>query len=156
MKTIRGGRRRCAATGTRRHPSAGFTMIELLVVMVILGLMAAMVAPNVIRPGIKARIQTTRTQIMTLATAVNQFALDTGRYPTSQEGLAALLEAPTDVSGWNGPYLDADALPKDAWRKDFVYRAPERSGRFEILSYGADGVPGGSDDSADISSRQPG
>ena len=133
----------------RRRRQSGFTMIELLVVMVILGLLAALVAPNFLRQGTVARIKTTRLQIANIATALDAMALDTGRYPSAQEGLRALLDAPQGMDMWDGPYLKK--LPKDAWNHDYVYRGPQGGHDYEILSYGADGSPGGEGDNADIS-----
>lgn len=133
----------------RRRREGGFTMIELLVVMVILGLLAALVAPNFFREGAKARVKTARLQIANISTALDAMALDAGRYPTAQEGLRALIEAPSGMNGWDGPYLKK--LPKDPWSNDYVYRGPQGSSSYEILCYGADGSPGGDGDNADLS-----
>jgi len=129
---------------------AGFTMIELLVVMVILGLLAALVAPNFFGQAAKARVKTARLQIANFSTALDAMALDTGRYPTGQEGLRALLDAPSGMDMWDGPYLKK--LPRDPWNHDYVYRGPQGAADYEILCYGADGSPGGDGDNADISS----
>lgn len=133
----------------RKRRQSGFTMIELLVVMVILGLLAALVAPNFFRQGAKARVKTTRLQIANLSTALDAMALDTGRYPSGQEGLRALLDPPSGMDMWDGPYLKK--LPKDPWNHDYVYRGPQGGHDYEIFSYGADGSPGGDGDNADIS-----
>lgn len=133
----------------RRRREGGFTMIELLVVMVILGLLAALVAPNFFREGAKARVKTAKLQIANISTALDAMALDTGRYPTAQEGLRALIEAPSGMERWDGPYLKK--LPKDPWSNDYVYRGPQGSSSYEILCYGADGSPGGDGDNADLS-----
>lgn len=135
---------------SRRSREAGFTMIELLVVMVILGLLAALVAPNFFGQASKARVKTARLQIANLSTALDALALDTGRYPTAQEGLRALLDPPSGMDMWDGPYLKK--LPKDPWNHDYVYRGASGNSEYEILSYGADGSPGGEGDNADISS----
>ena len=134
---------------TRVRREAGFTMIELLVVMVILGLLAALVAPNFVNQGAKARVKTARLQIANIATALDALALDTGRYPSGQEGLRALLDQPSGMDMWDGPYLKK--LPKDPWNHDYLYRGPSGGNDYEILSYGADGSPGGDGDGADIS-----
>lgn len=134
----------------RRDRRSGFTMIELLVVMVILGLLAALVAPNFFGQAAKARVKTARVQITNLATALDALALDTGSYPNTQEGLGALLEAPNGMDMWDGPYMKK--LPKDPWNHEYVYRGPDKGGGdYEIMSYGADGRPGGDGDNADIS-----
>lgn len=134
---------------TRVRREAGFTMIELLVVMVILGLLAALVAPNFVNQGAKARVKTAKLQIANLATALDALALDTGRYPSAQEGLRALLDQPSGMDMWDGPYMKK--LPKDPWNHDFLYRSGNGGNDYEILSYGADGSPGGDGDNADIS-----
>lgn len=133
----------------RKHRQAGFTMIELLVVMVILGLLAALVAPNFFGQAEKARVKTARLQIANLSTALDAMALDTGRYPNAQEGLRALLDPPGGMDMWDGPYLKK--LPKDPWNHDYVYRGPQGNADYEILCYGADGSPGGDGGNADIS-----
>ena len=130
---------------------AGFTLIELLVVMVIIGLLVALVGPNVMGRAEKAKPQAARAQIENLASALEMFKLDTGRYPTEEEGLAVLRQAPSGADRWDGPYL-RKRVPKDPWDRDYVYR---RSGKeFEVLSYGADGATGGSRVDADILSSE--
>lgn len=129
---------------------AGFTMIEILVVMMILGLLAALVAPNIFGQASKARVKVARLQIANLGTALDAMALDTGRYPSASEGLGALLDSPSGMDMWDGPYLKK--LPKDPWNNDYVYRGPQGTAEYEILCYGGDGSPGGDGDNADISS----
>ena len=131
---------------------AGFTLVELLVVMVILGLLASLVLPNFFGQVAKARVQATRVQIVSLATALDTFALDVGRYPDTQEGLAALRAAPAGAKRWDGPYLPKD-VPKDPWGNDYGYRGPSGGSNYEITSNGADGRSGGEGDDADISSN---
>lgn len=130
---------------------AGFTLIELLVVMVILGLLAALVVPNYVRQGEKARIKTARTQIEMIGAALDTFRLDMGRYPSTQEGLEALRERTAGGDRWDGPYLKKE-VPKDPWGNPYVYRSPGDHEPYELMSYGADGVAGGSGDNADIKS----
>ncbi|HYC53351.1 MAG TPA: type II secretion system major pseudopilin GspG [Candidatus Binatia bacterium] len=139
----------CEARRSRERQS-GFTMIELLVVMVILGMLAALVAPNFFQNVGKARAKTARVQIANLSTALDAMALDTGSYPNSQQGLDALLDAPNGMDMWDGPYIKK--LPRDPWGNEYVYRGPDGGrGDYEIMSYGADGSPGGDGDAADVS-----
>jgi general secretion pathway protein G len=135
----------------RTHGQAGFTLIELLVVMVIIGLLAALVVPNFVRQGERARIKAARAQIEMFGAALDTFRLDLGRYPTTQEGLEALRESPGSGSRWDGPYLKKE-LPRDPWGNPYVYRSPGEREPYELMSYGADGVAGGAGDNADIKS----
>lgn len=135
----------------KSNSQRGFTLVELLVVMVILGLLASMVLPNFFRQGAKARVGVARSQIAQLGTALDAYALDTGRYPTDGEGLEALIEAPGDARNWDGPYLKK-AVPKDPWGNAYVYSTGGATGAYVLISYGADGKTGGDGDSADISS----
>jgi len=129
----------------------GFTLIELLVVMVIIGLLAALVGPRFIRQEEKAKIKAAKAQIELLGTALDTFRLDVGRYPTTQEGLEALRIKPGGLERWDGPYLKKD-LPLDPWGKAYAYKSPGEHGAFDIVSYGADGAPGGEEDNRDITS----
>ena len=131
--------------------SDGFTLIELLVVMVIIGLLAALVGPRFIRQEEKAKIKATKAQIELLGTALDTFRLDVGRYPSTQEGLEALRTKPGGLERWDGPYLKKD-LPLDPWGKAYAYKSPGEHGAFDIVSYGADGAPGGEEDNRDITS----
>ena len=129
--------------------NSGFTLIELLVVMIIIGLLAALVGPRFIRQEEKAKLKAARAQIELLSTSLDTFRLDVGRYPTSEEGLDALLRKPGSVDKWDGPYLKKD-VPLDPWSKAYVYKSPGDHGAFDLLSYGADGVAGGEGDNHDI------
>jgi len=131
--------------------SSGFTLVELLVVMIIIGLLAALVGPRFIRQEEKAKIKAAKAQIELLSTALDTFRLDVGRYPSTQEGLDALRTKPGAIERWDGPYLKKD-LPLDPWGKAYVYKSPGEHGSFDILSYGADGAPGGEEDNRDIAS----
>jgi len=129
----------------------GFTLIELLVVMVIIGLLAALVGPRFIRQEEKAKIKAAKAQIELLGTALDTFRLDVGRYPSTQEGLEALRTKPGGLERWDGPYLKKD-VPLDPWGKAYAYKSPGEHGAFDIVSYGADGAPGGEEDNRDITS----
>lgn len=135
----------------RSRRDAGFTLLELLVVLIVLALLAGLVAPRVMGYLAGARRDTAELQIRRLATVLEYYRLDTGRYPTEQEGLRALVERPAGVDRWNGPYIEG-GLPEDPWGHPYVYRAPADGAPFEILSLGADGAPGGEGEDADISS----
>jgi len=130
---------------------SGFTLIELIVVVVIIGLLAGLVLPQFIRQEEKAKLKATRAQIELFATALDTFRLDVGRYPTTEEGLQALRQKPGGIERWDGPYLKKD-LPVDPWNKPYVYQSPGDHGPYDIISYGADGVPGGDGDNRDITS----
>ncbi len=131
---------------------AGFTMVELMAILVILGLLMAVVATNVVGKIDKAKVQTTRASLKALHDAVIQFKLDTDRYPSQEVGLQELIEQPSDVTGWNPDgYLETTGIPKDAWGRDFIYELYPVSGKaFVIYSYGADGQEGGENFDADL------
>jgi len=138
--------------GTRNSSaSRGFTLIELIVVVVIIGLLAGLVLPQFIRQEEKAKLKATRAQIELLGTALDTFRLDIGRYPTTEEGLQALRQKPATLDRWDGPYIKKE-LPEDPWGKPYVYKSPGDHGPYDIISYGADGVPGGEGDNRDITS----
>ncbi len=120
----------------------GFTLIELMVVLFILGLLAALVGPRLMgRVGV-AKQKTALTQIQLLGTALDLFHLDVGRYPTQEEGLKALVEQPEGLAGWAGPYLDK-GVPKDPWGRDYVYKCPGDHGPYDLISYGEGGTADG-------------
>jgi general secretion pathway protein G len=134
-----------------RH-AAGFTLLELLVVIVIIGLLAAYVGPKYFAQLGKSEITVAKSQIESFERALDTFRLDVGRYPTSEEGLAALNNKPANADKWNGPYLKKD-VPQDPWGHPYIYKAPGSKHEYAITSYGKDGQPGGSGDDADISSE---
>ena len=129
---------------------AGFTLLELLVVLVIIGLLASYVGPKYFAQIGKSEVTVARAQIDSLSKAVETFRLDVGRYPGAEEGLGALMNRPDNAAGWNGPYLKK-AVPLDPWQRPFVYALTVPSGDFSIISYGKDGKPGGIGDNADLS-----
>ncbi len=129
----------------------GFTLIELLVVMLILGLLAALVGPKLFGKVGKAKIKAAKAQISLIEDALDAFRLDVGRYPTTEEGLQALVEQPSGVDKWDGPYLKKK-VPKDPWDHDYVYKCPGDHGDYDLYSLGADGEEGGEGENADITS----
>ena len=132
----------------------GFTMIELMVVIVILGILAAIIAPRLVGRTDEARITKARVDITNLETALKLYKLDNGVYPTTEQGLQALVEAPetgTAPRNWReGGYLEKNRVPKDPWGNEFVYLSPGVNGDFDLSSYGADGLAGGEGINADI------
>ena len=134
---------------SRSIRNAGFTLLELLVVIVIIGLLAGYVAPRYFAQVGKSEIKVAQAQIEGLGKALDQYRLDAGHYPTTEQGLAALMERPTSESKWDGPYLKK-ALPMDPWGKPYVYRFPGEHGEYDIYSYGKDGQAGGSGENVDI------
>jgi general secretion pathway protein G len=136
---------------TRAAGQAGFTLLELLVVIVIIGLLAAYVGPKYFSQLGKSKITIAKQQIEAFEKSLDTYRLDVGRYPSTEEGLGALLAAPAANNGkWHGPYL-SKALPFDPWDHPYVYRAPGAKGDYDIISYGLDGQPGGTGEDADIS-----
>jgi general secretion pathway protein G len=142
----RRGRRRAG------EAAAGFTLIELLVVLVILGLLAALAGPRVVGYLGGARSDTARLQIQNFKSALDLYRLDTGSYPTTQQGLAALVRNPGNVPGWKGPYVDSPQAPADPWGNPYTYRAPGEHGPYDVSSLGSDKAPGGSGEAADVTS----
>jgi general secretion pathway protein G len=127
----------------------GFTLLELLVVLVILGLLVGIVAPRFFGQVGKSEIKVAKAQIRALEDALDQYRLDVGRYPTSEQGLAALMTQPTGEGRWQGPYLKK-ALPNDPWGNAYQYRQPGEHGEFDLFSYGKDGQSGGTGEAADV------
>jgi general secretion pathway protein G len=129
----------------------GFTLLELLVVMVIIGLLAGYVGPKLFGQIGKSESKVTRAQLDALQKSLDQYRIDTGRYPSTQQGLAVLVQRPSDEPRWQGPYL-AKAVPMDPWSRPYVYRAPGQHGEYDLYSLGRDGALGGEGSDADITS----
>jgi general secretion pathway protein G len=137
----------------RKHRK-GFTLLELLVVIVIIGLLAAYVGPKYFSQLGKSEVTVAKAQIEAFEKSLDTYRLDVGRYPTTEEGLGALLAAPpTAGAKWNGPYLKK-GVPPDPWGRPYQYKSPGTKSEYEIVSLGKDGQPGGEGDNADISSAQ--
>lgn len=133
----------------RLRSSHGFTLLELLVVMVIIGLLASYVGPRYFRQVGKSEVKTAMAQIDALGKALDQYRLDTGRFPTTEQGLAALVTQPANEPRWDGPYLKK-GVPPDPWGHPYIYKEPGSHSDYDLLSYGNDGQPGGTGEAADI------
>ncbi|MGB5600460.1 MAG: type II secretion system major pseudopilin GspG [Thiothrix litoralis] len=130
----------------------GFILIEMMIVLVILGLIAGIVGPQAMKYLGKGKTQSSKVQIENISAALDMYRLEVGSYPTSADGLKALVTAPSSARGWNGPYLKKGEVPKDAWNNEYQYKRPgSNSQPYDLLSFGADGAAGGEGDDADIS-----
>ncbi len=129
----------------------GFTLIELLIVIVIIGLLVGIVGPRYFGQLGKSEAKAAKAQIEAFGKALDQYRLDTGRYPTTEQGLAALVTRPADEPKWDGPYL-AKAVPLDPWGRAYIYKSPGEHGEYDLVSLGKDGQPGGTAENADITS----
>ena len=127
----------------------GFTLIEILVVVIIIGMLAALVGPRLFGKVGTAKLSAAKAQIELFGTALDTFRLDVGKYPTTEEGLKALREKPSGVEGWNGPYLPKE-IPLDPWKKPYIYKSPGEHGDYDLISYGLDGAEGGEGENQDV------
>jgi general secretion pathway protein G len=135
-----------------RKGEKGFSLIELIVVLVILGLLAAVVGPRVYDKLKAGKEQIAKIQIKEFEGALQLFSFDMGRYPSSSEGLESLIRNPGSAESWKGPYLSKSEIPKDPWGKPYNYRSPGQYGDFDLFSFGPDGVEGGEGENADVTS----
>jgi general secretion pathway protein G len=145
---ICGLRARRDATRLSEH---GFTLVEMLVVIAIIGLIMGLIGPRVLNYLSESKVKAAKIQIQSFESALDLFNLDAGRYPSTAEGLTALVRRTPGLAAWNGPYLRGGNVPNDPWNNPYVYRAPGEHGAYDIVSYGADGQEGGSGVAADIS-----
>lgn len=134
-----------------RRAARGFTLLELLVVMVIIGLLAGIVAPRYFGKLDESRVKTARAQMDSFSKALDQYRLDTGHYPATEQGLAALQNKPQNETHWRGPYLQK-TIPKDPWDRPYLYKSPGEHGEYDLYSFARDGQAGGVEDAADITS----
>src|SRR5215831_12920379 len=131
---------------------AGFTLVEILVVITIIGLIMALVGPRVLNYLGESKVKAARIQVESFASSLDLFYLDAGRYPSTSEGLTALAARPGGIDTWNGPYLRTGLVPNDPWGHPYIYRSPGEHGAYDIVSYGSDGQQGGTGTAADIES----
>lgn len=129
--------------------SGGFTLLELLVVVVIIGMLVGYVGPRYFKQIGKSQVTVVRDQFHAFGQALDHYRLDTGHYPTTEQGLAALMDKPASEPKWNGPYLQK-AAPPDPWGNAYVFKSPGDHGEYDLLSYGKDGAPGGGGEAADL------
>jgi general secretion pathway protein G len=135
----------------REVSQQGFTLVEMLVVITIIGLIMGLIGPRVLNYLSESKVKAAKIQLQSFGGALDLFYLDAGRFPSTSEGLAALVRPAPGVAAWNGPYLKGGNVPNDPWNNGYVYRSPGEHGPYDIVSYGADGQEGGSGVAADIS-----
>lgn len=133
-----------------RSGERGFTLVEILVVITIIGLIMGLIGPRVLNYLSESKSKAAKIQIESFGSALDLFFLDSGRYPTTSEGLKLLVQRPANMAGWNGPYLKGGVVPNDPWGNPYVYRAPGQQGAYDIVSFGADGQQGGTGTASDI------
>ena len=144
-------RERRKARQGKRHCERWFTLVEMLVVITIIGLIMGLIGPRVLNYLGESKVKAAKIQLQSFSSALDLFNLDAGRYPSSAEGLAALVRRAPGVGAWNGPYLRGGDVPNDPWNHPYVYRAPGQRGAYDIVSFGSDGREGGSGTAADLS-----
>jgi general secretion pathway protein G len=137
---------------SRKDGERGFTLVEILVVITIIALIMSLVGPRVLNYLTESKVKAAKIPMQSFSSALDLLYLDTGRYPSSAEGLAVLVKPTSAMAGWNGPYLKGGNVPNDPWGKPYLYRSPTERAKYEIMSYGADGQEGGTGTAADITS----
>ncbi|MEM8492973.1 MAG: type II secretion system major pseudopilin GspG [Pseudomonadota bacterium] len=137
-----------------KRRGAGFTLVEILVVLAILGLLMGLVGPQVLKAFDDAKTNTALIQIRDLEQALEMYKLDVGRFPNNEQGLIALVSNPGDVSGWNGPYLKKGKVPKDPWDRDYLYKYPGDQGELDVYTLGQNGQLGGEGEDSDVGNWQ--
>ena len=137
-----------------RRSEAGFTLVEILVVITIIGLIMSLVGPRVLSYLSDSKVKTARIQIQGFSSAIDLYYLDNGRYPTSTEGLGALAQRPDGATTWNGPYLNGNVVPKDPWGRPYVYKVPGQHSAYEIVSFGPEGREGDAAIASNVTSGQ--
>jgi general secretion pathway protein G len=150
MRSLKPNQLRRARKALRETPESGFTLVEILVVITIIGLIMGLVGPRVLGYLGESKVKAAQIQIESFASALDLFYLDAGRYPSSPEGLRALVQRPGATTSWNGPYLKNGQVPNDPWGHPYIYRSPGERGPYDIVSYGSDGQEGGTGTAADI------
>ena len=134
----------------RHHQQTGFTLLELLVVLGIIAMLAGIVGPQVMKHMGESKTKAAKVQIEDLSATIDMYKLDVGTYPTTNEGLNALIESPNTAKRWNGPYLQKSKVPLDPWQNEYHYLSPGEHGKFDLYSYGADGKEGGEGEDQDV------
>lgn len=142
---------RARANDRRQDGQRGFTLVEMLVVITIIGLIMGLIGPRVLNYLSESKVKAAKIQLQSFGSALDLFYLDAGRFPSGAEGLTALVQRTPGVAAWNGPYLKGGNVPHDPWNNAYVYRSPGDRGPYDIMSYGSDGQEGGSGIAADIS-----
>src|SRR6202000_768862 len=152
LKTL--GRVFVAEPSDEDEGQEGFTLVEMLVVFTIIGLIMGLIGPRVLNYLSESKVKAAKIQLQSFAGALDLFYLDAGRFPSTSEGLAVLVQRAPGVAAWNGPYLKGGSLPNDPWSHPYLYRSPGEHAPYDIISYGADGQEGGSGVAADISTEK--
>jgi general secretion pathway protein G len=151
MKFIRAREQSKVRGPSRTRRQRGFTLVEMLVVITIIGLIMGLIGPRVLNYLTESKVKAAKIQIQSFASALDLYYLDVGRFPTSADGLSALARDPGGQRTWNGPYIKGSGIPNDPWGHPYVYRSPGERSSYDIISYGADGQEGGAGTAADIS-----